>query len=428
MKLKHTYILIIIYILATLFASPYITYSQIFDETNDRWSKGWTNYEPNNTTYPKAEQTISGTITSDTFLNNETTYLLTGDVYVTNNASLTIQEGTIIRCDTENVANLIITRGAKLIAAGSRAYPIVFTSNKARKSRNNGDWGGIIIAGTGKVNTVSGNAIIKGKINPQYAIYGGTDSKQETTIIRYVRIEFAGNTSRRGHQEGGLALFGIGENSIINNIMVSYSGQDSFKWRGGKCHLKNLISLKAHDDDFDLSKGFIGTLSNIIALRHPYITSPFGSYALEVNGYDSDQGYIKPKDLTDITITNATLINLSDKTNYQHTTAAIYSKNSAIVYISNSQISGFSDVVKFDKSYQSLTNINQHFNMDNSFFNIHNKGVLATIAIKNNTEVLKYNRFTKDFKSAEELFIDPYNKITPKFNLKKSTNNYMVVQ
>ena len=428
MKLKYTYILVTVYIIITFIVAPHFAYSQSLHSDEMRWTKGWTNFEPNNTTYPEAEQKIANTITSNTYLSNDAVYLLSGDVYVTNNATLTIQEGTIIRCDSENPANLIITKGSKLIAAGSKAYPIVFTSNKAKKSRNNGDWGGIIIAGNGKVNTVSGSSIIEGNINPQYSIYGGQDNEEETTILRYVRIEFAGNASKKGHEEGGLALFGVGNNSIIENIMVSYSGQDSFKWRGGTSIMKNLVSFKAHDDDFDIAQGFKGTFNHIISVRHPYISSPSGSYAVEIDGYDAHLGYARPDDLTDVTLSNASLITLSNKTNYQHTSAAIYAKNTALIYITSSHISGFSDVVKLDKSFSSLALVNQHFNMDNSFFNIHNKGVVSAKEIVNKADVLKYNRFTKTFKSVDELFLDPLNKATPKFSLKKSLNNYMVVQ
>ena len=208
--------------------------AQDFNENNDRWIKGWTDFVPNKTDYPDAEEKLPNIISDHTYLRNDITYFMSGDVYVTNGASLTIQEGTIIRCDYENPANLIITKGAKLIAAGSKAYPIVFTSSKAPKSRNSGDWGGIIIAGSGKVNTVSGNGTIEGGFNPQYSVYGGNQIDEETTILRYVRIEFSGNTNKRAAGSNGLSLYALGTSSIVKDIMVSYSGQNSYTIRGGK--------------------------------------------------------------------------------------------------------------------------------------------------------------------------------------------------
>ncbi|MHA7056046.1 hypothetical protein ACWGOQ_0002415 [Aquimarina sp. M1] len=405
------------------------TTAQEFDRDSSEWIRGWTNFTPNYTNYPETDEKLPNIIADDTYLSNDTVYLLSGDVYVIGNATLTIQEGTVIRGDHQNPANLIITKGSKLIAVGSEAYPIVFTSNKAAKSRASGDWGGIIIAGSGKVNSVSGNGIFDGNFNPQYSVYGGNDYNEQTAILRYVRIEFPGNKSKGTENINGLSLFGIGAASIIDHIMVSYSGQDSFNWTGGNNNLRNMLSFKAEDDDFQISEGFKGDLDYLMAIRHPYITSPKGSYSIEIDGYNKDLGYMQRNGVTDVTITNSTFVNLSDTSNYMHTTSAISASNSAIVYLHNSKISGFSNVVKFDESYTSLTVIEKAFNMDNSFFNIHDEGV--EVSYKPSTGVLgilKYNRFTQDFVSVDVLFEDPTNKFAPTFQLKKAMNNYMVMQ
>ncbi|AXT51370.1 hypothetical protein D1818_11205 [Aquimarina sp. BL5] len=413
-----------------LLAITFLTsHAQDFNGNDSKWIKGWTNFTPNTTNYPEADEKLPNIIAEDTYLNNDKVYLLSGDVYVTGNAILTIQEGTVIRGDHENPANLIITRGSKLIAVGSEAYPIVFTSNKAPKSRASGDWGGIIIAGSGKVNSVSGNGVIKGNFNPQYSVYGGNDQDEQTAILRFVRIEFPGNKSKRIKNSNGLSLFGIGTASIIDHVMVSYSGQDSFNWTGGNNNMRNMLSYKAEDDDFQISEGFKGDLDYLMAIRHPYINSPKGSYAIEIDGYDKNSGYLKPNAITDVTITNSTFVNLSDNTNYIHTSSAISAKNSALVYLHNSKISGFLNVVKFDDSYTSLAVIERAFKMDNSFFNIHGEGVEVSYKPSNGVmNVLKYNRFTKDFVSVDNLFEDPTSKSAPKFQLKKAMNNYMVMQ
>lgn len=405
------------------------TTAQDFNTNDGKWIKGWANFTPNTTEYPEADEIIPNIITEDTYLSNSSVYLLSGDVYVTANAILSIQEGTVIRGDHENPGKLIVTKGSKLIAVGTEAYPIVFTSNKASKSRASGDWGGIIIAGSGKVNSVSGNSVIQGKINPQYAVYGGNKHEEQTTVLKYVRIEFPGNKSTGSENNNGLSLYGIGQASIVDHIMVSYSGQDSFSFAGGQNNITNVLSYKAEDDDFQISEGFKGDLDYLMAIRHPYINSPKGSYAIEIDGYNKDQGFLKPNAVSDVSITNSTFVNLSDNSNYIHTASAISATNSALVYLHNSKISGFSNVVKFDESYTSLAVLERAFKMDNSFFNIHGEGV--EVSYKPNTgvlNILKYNRFTKDFVSVDKLFEDPKSKSAPKFQLKKAMNNYMVMQ
>lgn len=401
------------------------------DLTGDqmKWVKGWTDFKPNDILYPEADEMLSNAITSDTFLRNDVVYSISGDVYVMPGATLTIEEGTIVRCDADNPATLFITKGAKLIAQGSKSRPIVFTSSKSAKDRKSGDWGGIIIAGSGKVNASARNGIVDGDFNPQHTSYGGDNYDEETTILQYIRIEFPGNKLKKSTGVSGLALYGVGNRSIVNNIMVSHSAYDSFEFKGGKLTTKNLISYKAQDDDYEISKGFKGEMSSIIAIRHPYITSARGSYAIEIDGYDNKTGYVDSEELTDVTITDASLLNLADKTNYQYTMPAISARNAASIYIHNARISGFSDVVKFDRSYTSLAMIQKLFNLDNSFFNIHREGVIVEYKPNNGSQdILKYNRFTKTFKGITELFQDPMNESNPRFTLKQSLNQYMVVQ
>ena len=54
-------------------------------------------------------------------------YNLKGWVYVADGAELTIEPGTIIKGDKETKAALIVERGGKIWAEGSKAEPIVFT-------------------------------------------------------------------------------------------------------------------------------------------------------------------------------------------------------------------------------------------------------------------------------------------------------------
>ncbi|MGY3791426.1 hypothetical protein [Aquimarina sp. 433] len=394
-----------------------------FNTNNVKWMKDWTNFSPNKTNYADYEEQLPNIIDRDTYLRSDIIYFISGNVYVTNDATLTIQEGTLIKADTDQTTNLIITRGSKLIADGTKSAPIVFTSNKSSNSRKSGDWGGITIIGSGKANTIEGEGIIKGKFNPLYTIFGGNNIDEETTVLRYIRIEYAGKSTN------GLSLYALGNSSVVENIMVSYSSDDSFEWHGGSSTSKNLISYKANDDDFDFTQGYRGELINIVAVKHPYITSNNGSYAIEVDGYNKKIGFDNTKILSSIDITGATLISLVDESNYTHTRAAISINNLGELYINNSSISGFSDVVQLDKTFSTLGMIETAFKLDNSFFNVHKEGVITHNDIKNSTfNLLKYNRFTKSFKQPEEIFSAPLDKTNPDFSLKNSLNNYMVVQ
>ena len=84
--------------------------------------------------------TVEGRITSDTTFKKANTYILKGLVYIANNKTLTIEAGTTIKgsFSGSDVAALIVTRGAKIVANGTAIDPIIFTS--ASPNPQSGDW------------------------------------------------------------------------------------------------------------------------------------------------------------------------------------------------------------------------------------------------------------------------------------------------
>lgn len=421
--------------LLTLLLSSYMFSQSTFEIQEDmKWTRSWTSFDPNNESYNEADEIISNIIDTDLTLEGSKTYLMTGHVYVTNNATLTIEPGTVIRCESRPSSSLIVTQGAKLIAEGTIRLPIIFTSNKPLKARRAGDWGGITIIGSGKINSPSQVGFLESNNNKMYGRYGSNDEAnkdEETARISYVRIEYAGQKINASKAFNSLSLYSLGSKSIINNVMVSYSGDDSFEFYGGACNLNNLISYKAKDDDFDFTLGFKGTLKDIMAIRHPFISDLSGSYAIEIDGFDKNKGVISQEDFSDVQIVNALLINLSDKSNYQHTTAAISSNNLAKLKFSESRISGFSNVVKFDESYKSFSTIEKSFNITNSLCNVYDKNVISNyqgITTQVASGVLKYNMFTKKFTSVKDLFENPLDNKNPEFVLKSKNDNYAILQ
>lgn len=230
-------------------------------------------------------ENISGEITTNTTWTNNKQYLLNGYVYVKNNATLTIQAGTIIKGDKASKGSLIVTRGAKIIADGTPNLPIVFTSNEAVGSRNYGDWGGLIICGKASTNKAGGQGEVEGGVNNANgdALYGGTDDNDNSGILRYVRIEFPGIAFSDNNEINGLTLAGVGSQTIIDHVQVSYSGDDAFEFFGGTVNAKHLVALASWDDDFDTDFGYRGNIQFAVAVRHPAIADQSGS-----NGFESD--------------------------------------------------------------------------------------------------------------------------------------------
>ena len=228
---------------------------------------------------------VSGEITANTTWTNSNVYFMQGFVYVKNNATLTIEPGTIIKGDKGTKGTLIITRGAKIIADGTPQLPIVFTSNQPAGERTYGDWGGLIICGKAPVNKPGSQGEIEGGVNNAAgdAFYGGTDANDNSGVLRYVRIEFPGIAFTDNNEINGLTCGGVGAGTTIEHVQVSYSGDDSFEFFGGNVNAKYLIAYRGWDDDFDTDFGYSGKIQFAVSLRDPEIADQSGS-----NGFESD--------------------------------------------------------------------------------------------------------------------------------------------
>lgn len=195
-------------------------------------------------------------------------YTLTGFVYVGKGATLEFAAGSVIVADASVKTALIVEQGGKLVADGTANSPIVFTSNKAAGSRGNADWGGISMCGYAPTNRPLVPApITEGGSNRPY---GGTDAGDNSGILRYVRIEFAGITAENNSELNGLSLYGVGAGTIIENVQAAFCGDDGFEFFGGTVNCKNLISYASGDDDFDFDFGYNGQIQYAVSLRDKF--------------------------------------------------------------------------------------------------------------------------------------------------------------
>lgn len=207
------------------------------------------------------------------------TYHLKGWVYVADGSTLTIEPGTVIKGDKETMAALIVERGGKLMAQGTVDEPIVFTSEMPKGERRPGDWGGVILCGRAN-NNQNNDMQIEGGPRTHH---GGTNDADNSGVLSYVRIEFAGYPFQTDKEINGLTLGSVGSETQIDHVQVSYSNDDSFEWFGGKVNCKYLIAYKGWDDDFDTDNGFSGNVQYGLAIRDPKIADTSKS-----NGFESD--------------------------------------------------------------------------------------------------------------------------------------------
>jgi hypothetical protein len=239
--------------------------------------------------------TLTGNINTTITLTSDKVWTLKGYVYVTDGAKLIIQPGTTIVSDVAEKGALCIERGSQIIAEGTPTKPIVFTSGRPEGQRSPGDWGGIVILGRAKTNRSSEPTIEGGIGRP----YGGTNDSDNSGVLRYVRIEYAGVAAMPNSEINALTLGAVGNGTILENVQTIYANDDAFEFFGGTVNGKNLYAYATADDDFDFDFGYTGTITNGVAKRDPqFVDSGDAGNGVECDNDgtgSSSQPYTHPK-------------------------------------------------------------------------------------------------------------------------------------
>ena len=239
---------------------------------------------------------LSGTISVNRTLASDTVYTLSGYVQVASGATLTIPAGTKLIGDTTVAgSSLFILRGARIVANGSAAQPIVFTSARAPGNRKPGDWGGLILVGNAQ-NNRGGTVIVEGSNGGPGAgsagitYNGGSDDADNSGVLRYVRVEFAGYAVAANEELNSFTFAAVGSGTTMDYLQSMAGLDDSFEWFGGKADAKHLVSYESGDDHFDTSEGFRGRVQYLIGLQSTIIqpVPGTGSPSADPQGFEVD--------------------------------------------------------------------------------------------------------------------------------------------
>lgn len=203
-------------------------------------------------------------------------YELAGQVFIGDgteacSGALTIEAGTRIESRRNPLwSSLIILPNSEIRAEGTADAPIVFTSAEA--SPWPGDWGGVVLSGRASVNCGGLGTTCLGENDS--GSYGGTVDADDSGVLRYVRIEYAGLHTRGPRRFNGLGLQGVGSGTLIDHVHVHRVADDGIGILGGTVNAKHLIITGAEDDSFDWAFGWRGRAQFVIARQH---ASPSGA-------------------------------------------------------------------------------------------------------------------------------------------------------
>ena len=305
---------------------------------------------------------VTGEITENTTWTADKVVLLKDVVLVKSGATLTIEPGTIIKGDKATKATLVIQRGAKIMAEGTAAEPIVFTSAQDKGTRDKGDWGGIILLGKAE-NSKGTDVGIEGLAATADYQYGGTTNDDNSGVMKYVRIEYAGVALSPNNEVNSLTFGGVGSNTTISYIQVSYAGDDAYEWFGGKVNCDHLVTFSTWDDDFDSDKGFSGVVQYGLIYRTSFNADQSGS-----NGFENDGDFAKTPYTTAVFANISVMGPSSEKGEYSANYAnTIHTREGSGSKFLNIQAAGFPNGVLLDQD-ETITEMETRGHaMDNVF-------------------------------------------------------------
>lgn len=280
---------------------------------------------------------ITANITENTTWKTGNVYILGGRITVMNGVTLTIEPGVIVKGEAGTGANataLLVARGGKIMAEGTAAKPIIFTSvadeimpedivagNFGSPNLDpdiNGLWGGLMVMGKAPISAsnesgdVSEVQIEGIPTSDQNGLYGGNVPNDNSGVIKYVSIRHGGTNIGSGNEINGLTLGGVGSGTVIENIEVVANQDDGIEWFGGTVNVKNAVVWNAGDDAIDTDQSWSGTLNNFVVIapgNHNFeLDGPEGSMKA---GHTIQNGTVVANDPSSGRV-SSDLINLDD--------------------------------------------------------------------------------------------------------------------
>jgi len=238
------------------------------------WTTGWTYYNraagAGRTDLPVGRGLVilSGPQATSLHMTVANDYLLRGKVNMLAGTTLTIDPGVYMYGEKATTGYLVIDRGAKIMANGTKAKPIVLTSDQALGSMAPGDNGGVVIHGRAKANCLpspSDSCVSEGGAG----FFGGNNDADNSGAIKYMRIEYAGKEISPDNELNSLTMNAVGNATSIEFVQTHQGSDDAFEWFGGTVRLKHIIGISPDDDGLDWQLGYRGRVQFAIIQQEP---------------------------------------------------------------------------------------------------------------------------------------------------------------
>jgi hypothetical protein len=95
--------------------------------------------------------------------------------------------------------------------------------------------------------------------------YGGNDPNDDSGILRYVRVEYAGVEFSPDNELNGIAFQGVGRGTVVDHVQVKHNKDDGVEFFGGTVDAKHLLLTSIGDDSLDWTFGWTGRVQYVVA-------------------------------------------------------------------------------------------------------------------------------------------------------------------
>ncbi len=272
---------------------------------------------------------LDGTINKDFILESGFQWVLgglvkvgNGNVVITSDAeaadvkaagvTLTVPAGTSVLAEQDGI--LLVTRGSKLMAAGTASAPITFSSVDDGFDGTT-EWGGLVIQGFAPQYGQGNNGIctggsatfcnVEGEGGPSIARFGGDDPADNSGVLTWVRLAEGGIGVAANNEVNGLTLQGVGHGTTVEYIQVHGNQDDAVEWFGGTVNAKYLLLTNTNDDDIDFDEGYMGNIQYALIVKNQTLADPLGNDPRGIEANSSDDEYTPQ---TRATIANVTIV------------------------------------------------------------------------------------------------------------------------
>jgi hypothetical protein len=314
---------------------------------------------------------VGGVTTGKRTLSRDTIYTISGFFFVQPGAVLEIPAGTRLEGDPNAAGSSIVTlRGTatkpsgQLIANGTAAEPIVFTSGKGAGARGRGDWGGIVLSGLADLNVdgkTGSNEGVPGAYGPG-GVLAAPKNDDNSGTLRYVRIEFGGTKVTPDNEINGLTLNSVGSATTIEHVQTHMIADDGFEWFGGTVNGKYLVSSGNDDDMFDMDFGYSGRLQFLFGIQDPTLANR----GFEI---DNDASGSSKEPFTSAMISNVTLIGAGKEKANNEDNDGLYLRRNNRLKIYNALVTNFRYGLIIDGSSTKKNVANGDLMVKNSIIN-----------------------------------------------------------